>query len=148
MSTPKSTPKGKRQKGSRPIGTSTTTRLRKIECEAGCGCSARVSRAVMLRGLMVCACGARLLPATLEDAALLHEHGVITREELERHPESQELGRLWDGFMQGQKGTGWRARNPRDPNVVAYERLLANRRTEAIANQRAAILPASDPIPF
>jgi hypothetical protein len=56
------------------------------------------------RGLPTCCCGGRLVPAALEDAALAFEHGHLTREELDAHPEAVEYAAALSDVAHGRTG--------------------------------------------
>lgn len=143
-----------------PIGTAATTRLRKLECEAGCGYIVRVSRAAMDKGLPSCCCGALLAPAALEDAIRAHEHGHLSDEQLAAHPEHEAYWREQSSVLHGQAragGLSWagQRKTMREPADVAYRRVLKQRRVDALAAQRHSPLTfnapaavAAEPMPF
>lgn len=143
------------------------TRQRLLACDAGCGYKARVSRAMIARGLPGCPCGGRLVPATLEDAELAHAHGHLSDDELAAHPEAEAFRRELARVLHGRAGShahvnfGEAVAKTADgrlsPDQLAWKRLLKARRTEAVESQRAALkahafgvdaAASEEPIPF
>src|SRR4051812_41113968 len=115
-----------------PVGTASTTRLRKVECDHGCGMIARVSRSAMLRGLMACPCGGSMVPAALEDAMALHAAGLLSADQLAVHGEYMEWQRQLSSIAHGQASHGLRGRTVRPAEELAHQRLMADRRAEAL----------------
>lgn len=133
----------------RPIGTPRTQRLRKLECEAGCGYIAYVSRRWMTEGLPACPCGSRLWPADMEDAA-----AVLTPAELAEHPAVLEYYDTVRSVAHGQ-APQWKSlrRTGRELDLDgAVARKLEASRREAAKSRRLGALrrsdASSDPIPF
>lgn len=143
--------------------TATTQRMRKLECDRdGCPNIAYQSRAAIARGLMSCPCGGTLIPATLEDAAL-----VLPPEELAQHPEaiayeqqrvSIEHGRAPAAHDFGEE-LRLRHAKSRDARLtveeLAAQRIAAERRERAraarlnaLAAHVAPVAAVPDPIPF
>jgi hypothetical protein len=110
-----------------------------------------------------------MIPATLEDATLAHDHGHLSDAELEAHPESQTLAREANNVAHGHEGPGLslklQARREartgtadlRSPDAIALERVYRERAAIAAANRLAALrdhaygresVPTSDDIPF
>lgn len=126
----------------RAVGSASTTRLRKLECPV-CGCVARQSRSWMVRGLLVCSCGARMIPDALEDAIACHAAGVLSDVELEQHPErvlleraanSAAHGQAFRGGLHAAGHRGWDS-----PDVKAAAVLERDRRERAVANRLNAL---------
>lgn len=137
-----------------PIGTASTTRLRKLSC-AECGYLVRCSRAMIERGLPGCCCGGVLVPATFEDAQLAHAAGHLSDDQLAAHPEWSEYQRQLSSILHGQASHVQRGRATQQPEGLAWARLLLERQQDARAAQLAALAdhqfggpPVEDPMPF
>lgn len=122
----------------KPVGTTRTQRLRKLECDA-CGYIAYTSRRWIETGLPVCPCGLTLLPADPDDAAL-----ALSPAELDSHPAVLEYKRAVASVLHGQEGPArsvhgnWGA-NIRPADQVAAEKLERDRREAARARQLASL---------
>lgn len=143
-------------------GSARTTRLRKLECDSGCGYIVRVSRAAMLRGLPTCGarledgsrCGGTLWPSTLEDAEACLAAGVLSSGDLAVHPERCEYTRQLSSILHGQAAHVQRGRKTRQPEALAHERLVRDRidlsraaQLAALAQYRPGARPV-EPMPF
>ncbi len=120
---------------SKSRGTAATTRLRKLECDAGCGYIVRVSRAAMLRGLPSCYCGGQLAPDTLEDALACVEAGVMPAGALEDHGEHAQYMRELSSITRGQASHVQRGAQSRGtlavPEQLAHQRVVKERHARA-----------------
>lgn len=150
---------------SKPIGTASTTRLRKAECDQACGNVARQSRAALLRGLLSCPCGGFMVPTALEDVMALDAAGVLPPGVLDVHAEyvawQTELasiahGRAGDVHKRGSDRSTRKSADARmTDDELALQRVLRTRRVEARSCQLAALKAhgygadtTNDEIPF
>jgi hypothetical protein len=144
--------------GSPLQGTAKTSRMRRIECTA-CpdGYAVRASRSMIARGLPVCPCGARMIPAALEDAEHAHAHGHLTADELAAHPEAETFAAECSSVAHGQAGPGRHRTDGgaglRAIDAIALERVYRDRAATAAANRIQALRdhaygPTPDEIPF
>jgi hypothetical protein len=133
----------------RPIGTSSTTRNRKCECRA-CDYETLLycSRAQIQRALPFCACGERVIPASLEDTWLAVEAGQLDADVLDSHPEALLLGRYEDRAASAQQGHAARGRVRNAPALIAEGYVMAERYDANVKRRLAAILPTPEPMPF
>lgn len=140
----------------RPIGTPRTTRLRKLECE--CGNIAYQSRARLSAGLLTCCCGREMIPAAMEDAAL-----VLPPEQLAQHPEfvryeakvaSVVHGQGHKGGLHAANHRNWTPAEEQALELVEHERrehaqaIRLNALAQHAAGAVAGSATPSDPIPF
>jgi hypothetical protein len=133
----------------RPIGTSSTTRNRKLEChECDGGTIAYCSRAQIIRGLLVCPCGSPMMPASLEDACLALEHGHLSEEDVDRHPENEMFARYEERASHAQQGAARRGRIRNESHVIAAGYVAAERYEDNARRRLAAIAPSPEPMCF
>lgn len=143
------------------IGSAKTTRLRKLECDRGCGYIVRVSRSAMSRGLPGCPCGGRLVPCDIDDIWACVEQGSMTAAEGDARPASLAYVTKLHSVERGQEraaGNGrrlgvtpstWEA--PHDKAVREAHDFIRSAAARAAAAREAAALQGltdDEPIPF
>lgn len=130
--------------------------LHRLECPQSCDCGPLYSTVANIetRQLPLCGgCGSRLVPESLELAAL-----VLSRDELEQLPAFVEFSRQLASIHRGQAGPGKRAmqtgRHLRPADELAMARVERERRESARTRQLSGLrqyrtaAATADEIPF
>jgi hypothetical protein len=88
------------------------------------------------------------MPASLEDACLALEHGHLSEEDVDRHPENEMFARYEERASHAQQGAARRGRIRNESHVIAAGYVAAERYEDNARRRLAAIAPSPEPMCF